>query len=246
MILGLLQARLSSQRLPKKVLRPIMGRPMLALQLERVRRSRLIDKLIVATSTESSDDPIAALCVAEGIACFRGSLVDVLDRFYHAAKSHAPAAVVRLTGDCPLADPHVIDATIDFFLSGAYDFVSNCQPPYTFPDGLDVAVIRYHALETAWREACTRHEREHVTPFIKFHSQRFRLGHYSRYPSLGHHRWTVDEVEDFELITNIYTVLYPSNPLFVTTDILQLLAAHPEWFHLNRQYGRNAGSKSSH
>ncbi len=244
-VLAVLQVRVSSSRLPEKVLKPILGRPMLAHQLDRVRRSKKIDTLVVATSTNPEDDAIAELCAREGVACFRGSLDDVLDRFYRAATGHAPEHVVRLTGDCPLTDPGVIDETIAFFQEGDYDYVSNCQPPYTFPDGLDVEVMRFSALSSAWQEAILPSEREHVVPFIKRRPERFRLGHYTHKPSLGYLRWTVDEPEDFEFVTKIYEALQPEGLDFSSADVLRVLAEHPEWLDINRHHQRNAGSRPS-
>lgn len=245
MILGVLQARVSSTRLPGKVLRPLLGKPMLQCQIERVRRAKLIDKLIVATSTDSSDDAIEEVCRRGGIACHRGQLQDVLDRYYQAAKSYRPAHVVRLTGDCPLADPDLIDRVVRFYLNGRYDHVSNGGEPPTFPDGLDVEVFPFSALEVAWREAGLPSEREHVTPFIYNHPERFRVAQYANDVNLSHLRWTVDEPEDFELVNIIYETLYPAKPDFSTADILSLLEQRPELKTINTQYRRNEGYAKS-
>src|SRR5476649_1017963 len=147
---AILQARVSSSRLPGKVLKPILGRAMLLHQLDRVRRAGSLDDLVVATSTESGDDAIETMCAAEGIRCFRGSLNDVLDRFYQAALPFNPDYIVRLTGDCPLADPELIDRVVNFLITGGFD-IAGAAP--TFPDGLDVEAMRFSILETAWREA---------------------------------------------------------------------------------------------
>jgi len=148
MILAILQARTSSSRLPGKVLKPILGKPMLLLQIERVRRARKIDKLVVATSNDPSDDGIEALCKQHGIDCFRGSLNDVLDRFYRAALTYNPEHIVRLTGDCPLIDPELVDSIIDMHLEGNYDYTSNAIQ-MTFPDGLDVEILTIKVLKEA-------------------------------------------------------------------------------------------------
>lgn len=240
MILAILQARLSSNRLPGKVLLPLFGMPMLARQIERLKRSRRIDALVVATSDQAGDDAIAALCAESGVACFRGSLDDVLDRFYKAALQRHPATVVRLTGDCPLTDPEVIDNCIDFFREGDFDYASNAVEP-SFPDGLDVEVMRFDCLAQAWREARLPSEREHVTPFIHSRPQRYRIGHYRNDPDLSHLRWTVDEPDDLELVRSIYEALYPKNPTFSTRDILALLESRPELVVLNAGHQRNAG-----
>ena len=174
MILGILQARASSRRLPGKVLKPILGRPMLERQIERLRRARRLDGLVVATSTDAGDDAIDALCRSLGVECFRGSLEDVLDRFYRAVLRHAPQSAVRLTADCPLADPAVIDRLVELHAAGGYDYTSNTLVR-TYPDGLDAEVVALPCLEAAWREAALPSEREHVTPFIYNRPQRFRL-----------------------------------------------------------------------
>jgi glutamate-1-semialdehyde 2,1-aminomutase len=241
---AVLQARFSSSRLPGKVLLPLQGRPMLARQLERLRRSRRVDALVVATSDRPDDDELAALCAEEGVACFRGSLDDVLDRFYRAADQYKPAAVVRLTGDCPLADPAVIDACIDFFRAGGYDYASNSVEP-TFPDGLDVEVMRFDCLERAWREAAVPSEREHVTPFIHTRPDRFRIGSFRNKRDLSSMRWTVDEPDDLEFVRAVYAALYPENSAFATGDVLALLERRPELAAINDRHQRNEGYEKS-
>ncbi|KKU11469.1 MAG: hypothetical protein UX17_C0077G0004 [Parcubacteria group bacterium GW2011_GWC2_45_7] len=245
MILAVLQARMSSSRLPGKTLKPILGKPMLMLELERILRSEKINKLVVATSINTEDDLIAEISQKMSVVCFRGNLNDVLDRFYKAAQPYAPEHVVRLTGDCPLIDPEVIDATIDFYLQEGCEYASNCQPPYTFPDGLDTEVFSFSALETAWKEAILPSQREHVTPFIRKYPERFRIGHYMNNVSLGHLRWTVDEAKDFEFVTKVYEALYPVNSAFTTGDILQLLERNPALTRINNDIGRNEGTKKS-
>ncbi len=240
MILAILQARMSSSRLPGKVLRPILGVPMLMRQVERIRRATTLDALVIATSTDRSDDALARVCVENGLSCFRGSLDDVLDRFYHAARERNPEHVVRLTGDCPVADPAVIDAVVHYAVAGGFDYASNTLRP-TFPDGLDVEVVTFACLETAWREARLPSQREHVTPFIHQQPERFRVGNYAGPRDLSHLRWTVDEAPDFELIRQIYEALYPAKPDFDTDDILALLARRPELAQINASLKRNQG-----
>jgi len=238
--LAILQARVSSTRLPGKVLRPILGRPMLARQIERLTRSRLINKLLVATSVEPDDDQIERLCDEMGIACFRGSLSDVLDRFYQAAMPYNPDLIVRLTGDCPLADPELIDRGIEFIQKKHYDYVSNVNPR-TYPIGLDMEVFLFAALTQAWQEAKLPSEREHVTPYIRNHPDLFSIGNLAGSADLSFHRWTVDEPADFEFAEKMYQSLYPTNPAFTTSDILQLLAKHPELTSINYHIAHGAG-----
>ena len=241
-MLGVLQARTSSTRLPAKILKPILGRPMLALQIERVLRSRRLEGLVIATSTADEDASVAALAASIGLPCHRGSLDDVLDRIYQAALPHTPDYVVRLTGDCPLADWEVIDRAIDFAREGGFDYASNTLKP-TWPDGLDVEVVRFQSLATAWLEATSKLEREHVTPFVYGNKTRFKLGSMENEVDLSGLRWTVDEGADFEFVTRIYEALYPADPGFTTAKILGFLAQNPEVVALNAGIERNEGYK---
>lgn len=244
MILAILQARVSSSRLPAKVLKPILGVPMFVRQLERIRRSKRIDRVLVATSTEPSDDAIEKLSMENDVDCFRGNLNDVLERFYHASLLAKPDHIVRLTADCPLADPDLIDRVIEFYLNGHYDYASNTIKP-TFPDGLDVEVFRFSCLSQAWLGAKLPSEREHVTSFIYKQPDRFKVGCFKNDTDLSGLRWTVDEALDFELITKIYQALYPFNPNFTTSDILTYLDENPELKDLNLKYMRNEGFQKS-
>ncbi len=217
---------------------------MLLRQIERVQRSRRIDHLLVATSTEPSDDAIESLCRGSGVECFRGSLTDVLDRFYRAASLHDPEHVVRLTGDCPLCDPAIIDNVIEFHVAGDFDYTSNTIQP-TFPDGLDVEVFRFRCLQQAWQEAKLLSQREHVTPFICQQPERFKVGNFTNQTDMSYLRWTVDEPVDFELVTRIYEALYPANADFAFGDVLALLERVPELKSLNKAFMRNEGYRRS-
>jgi len=221
--LAILQARMSSTRLPGKVMAPVLGEPMIGRQLERLARSVRIDRLVVATSSDPSDDALADYCRGLGYPVVRGSLGDVLDRF-HEAMLLAPEAdtVVRLTADCPLADWTVIDALIDHHHATGADYTNNTAPERTFPHGLDAEVMRREALERAWREATDPYEREHVTPFIYRRPGEFRLENLSRKPSLAALRWTVDFPEDLEFVRDVYARLYPADPAFTTDAIVPL------------------------
>ncbi len=244
MILAVLQARMSSSRFPGKVLAPLLGEPMLFRQIERIRRARSIDDLVVATSTDESDRPLAEACAARGVKVARGSLGDVLDRFVTAARPFAPEAVVRLTGDCPLADPAVIDAVVARFRSGAFDYASNVEPA-TYPDGLDVEVVRMSALVRAHQDACLPSEREHVTPYVRNHPEIFPRANVENPVNLAHLRWTVDEPADLVFVEEVYRRLYPANPAFTTGDILELLDRDPRLADINAGFERNAGMAKS-
>ena len=198
-ILALLQARTSSSRLPGKVLRDILGVPMLLRQIERENLVRSIDHLVVVTSDDKSDDLLSKVLRERGVDCYRGSLNDVLDRFYQAAKLHNPVHVVRLTGDCPLVDFKLVDDVITEFLSSGVDYFSNISPP-TYPDGLDVEVFSWRTLDVANLNAESSFDREHVTPYIKA-SSHFSHGNMTHKEDLSHLRWTLDEPEDFQLLS---------------------------------------------
>jgi spore coat polysaccharide biosynthesis protein SpsF len=226
-MLTILQARMSSTRFPGKVLAPLAGAPMLQRQIERARRARRIGRLVVATSSDLSDDPIEVLCLELGVACHRGPLDDVLARFQGAMKRFGPTDhVVRLTGDCPLADWDVIDATIQRHLEAGADYTSNTLT-LTFPKGQDVEVMKAEHLATAAREAADPFEREHVTPFLYRHPERFRLANFERDEPAPDLRWTVDTPEDFAFVSRVYAALYPDNPAFTSEDVIRLTAGDP-------------------
>ena len=232
-ILTVLQARMSSSRLPGKVLRPILGRPMLGRHIDRLRRSRRLGRLVVATSSEASDDPIEAFCAGEGVGCFRGALQDVLGRFEGAASANDPVDhVMRLTGDCPLADPAIIDRLVDLHVEGRYDYSSNVRE-LTFPDGLDAEIMTRPVLRQAAGEAQDPYEREHVTAFIYRRPDRFRLGSLTNDAALGHLRWTVDTAADFRMVEAVYAALLPRKESFDYADILAFLTANPDIAAIN-------------
>lgn len=233
--LAIVQARMTSTRLPGKVLLPILGRPMLALQLERMRRSQLLGGIVIATTTNAADDPIVAMCAAEQVACFRGSEHDVLARYAGAAQAFSADTIVRITSDCPLMEPDLIDLSVGTFAQaqGQLDYVSNMLEP-SFPYGLAVEVFSRDALEQAHRKATSNAEREHVTPYIYWRPEQFRLRSLPHCVDLSHHRWTVDTPKDFELISKIYSCLYPENPRFNRDQVLDLLAQFPALLDINR------------
>lgn len=244
MVLAILQARVSSTRLPGKVLKPILGKPMLTHQIERALRAKRIDRLILATSRDPSDDSLERLCQEMNLPCYRGDLNDVLDRYYQASLLFHPLHVVRLTGDCPLVDPAVIDRVVECYLAGNFDYLSNTLEP-TFPDGLDVEIFSFFALKKAWMKAVLPSEREHVTPYIRNHEEIFKIGDFKGETDLSSHRWTVDEARDFEFITRVYEKLYPSAPDFGTAEVLDLLCKHPEIMNINQGIQRNEGYANS-
>ena len=238
-IAAVIQARMTSTRLPGKVLMPAAGRPMLAHQIERVRRAARVDTVCIATTTNAEDDPVVALAEAEGVAVFRGSEPDVLDRFVQAAESVGAGIAVRLTGDCPLTDPALIDAVIGVFRDSQppVDYATNSFPR-TWPIGLDVEVASMAALRTANEEADDTYDREHVTPFFYRQPERFRIARYPSDIDLSGYRWTLDERADYEFLVRILEALVPENPGFGWRDVIALLDAHPEWRTLNAGVGQ--------
>jgi len=240
LVTAVLQARMSSTRLPGKVLLPLLGVPMLTRQIERVRQAQSLDQIIVATSTAPADDTIASECMRTGVSCSRGSLDDVLDRFYRAVEPTLATVVVRLTGDCPLICPEVIDAVVALREHGRFDYASNAQER-SFPDGLDVEVMTRDSLAVAWQHGQLPSEREHVTPYIWKHPQLFRIGSYRNPIDFSVLRWTVDERADYALISTIFERLYPVNPRFRMADVLHLLESEPALAQLNAGIQQNEG-----
>lgn len=239
-VLALIQARMGSTRLPGKVLADLVGQPMIARVVYRVRQARSIDELVVVTSHQSTDDLLVSFCSSQGIACFRGSENDVLDRFYQAALPLQPDAVVRITADCPLIDPKVIDQVVSSFHTQRVDYASNTLRP-TYPDGLDTEVFSWAALETAWREAKKTSEREHVTPYIRNSGKFTLLNVESGLDSaMAQERWTVDEPVDLEFVRAIYCAL-SHRPEFDWRDVLQLLQERSDIVQLQGKCIMNQG-----
>lgn len=241
-IAAIVQARMSSTRLPGKVMKPILGKPMLAYQIERLKRAHSISNLIIATSTQPEDTVIADLAATLGVDCFRGSLSDVLDRYVGAARTVNPDHVLRTTADCPIIDPDVLDSVCALHVADNADYTTNNMPP-SWPHGLDLEVIRMDCLEQAWRESESPYDREHVTPFIRERPSRFKIANFASPKDFSYHRWTVDEPEDFELAQQIYEGLYPSSPKFSTRDVLDFLGVHPEISALNRKFAHSSPAR---
>ncbi len=237
---AIVQARMGSTRFPKKVMQTICGMPMIGLLLKRLANSKRIDKIILATSGDLRNDPLAEYVQTLGYTVFRGSEEDVLDRYYHAAKEAEADLVVRITGDCPLVDPVLVDEVISKLINDGVDYASNTVPP-TYPDGLDVEVFTFLALENAWNNAKAPQEREHVTPFI-YQSGKFSLTSLTCDTDYSGERWTVDEPADFEVAKKVFEHFNPRND-FGWLDVLALQEEHRDWFMANRHIGRNEGAR---
>ena len=258
-VVAIIQARMSASRLPGKVLLDIDGEPMLTRVVERTRRSQWVDQVIVATSIDPSDDPIETLCKQRQYPCFRGNLHDVLDRYYQAAMRYAADIVVRITADCPIIDPLVIDQTLMAFydlgpsmvsrhdkvskrstlpgqtITPGWDFTANRLPPpweRTFPIGLDTEVCTFSALENAWHNADQPHQREHVMPFLYEDGQDFRVLILNHTPGYGEVRLTVDTLQDLELLRLIYS-RFEGRDDFSWYEVIDLLEKEPSLGDIN-------------
>lgn len=233
-VVAIIQARMASSRLPGKVLADLGGRPVLEWVVRRASRTAGIEQVVVATSARPEDDAVAAFCEEKGIDCTRGSLQDVLDRYYQAAEAYEADVVLRLTGDCPLIDPGLLDELIETFLEAEppLDFAANRLPTErTIPIGLDAEICSFSALEVAWREAREAHQREHVMPFFYEHPDRFRILHIRQEQDYGHHRWTVDTPEDLELLRRVAAEFKDDG--FSWKEVLALFEARPELAEIN-------------
>lgn len=230
----IVQARMTSTRLAGKVLREVLHRPLLEYLVERLRRVKRAEHIVIATTTNDTDIPIVELCERLSVPFFRGSEHDVLARYHMTAEAHHADPVIRITSDCPVIDPAVIDHIIEFYVNNpdTYDYVSNALVR-SYPRGMDTEVFSFQALHEAFTEATAQPDREHVTPFIYTRPKRYRLGHVVYGENLSRHRWTVDTPEDFDLIRKIIESLYPAKHEFGMQDILDLMTAHPDWPVIN-------------
>ena len=249
---AIIQGRMAASRLPGKVLLDISGKPMLVRVLERTRRAETVGEVLVATTTDPSDDPVVDFCQAHGYICFRGSQYDVLDRYYQAARSMQAEVVVRITADCPVIDPQLIDRTVTEFFQANADFAADRLPPpwhRTYPIGLDVEVVTFAGLERAWQQADQPHQREHVMPFFYegiptdasvttqpvtiYRSPRgFRVVYLNHDRDFGSLRWTVDTSEDLELIRQVYQHFAGCDD-FTWLDVLDLFQREPQLAQIN-------------
>jgi glutamate-1-semialdehyde 2,1-aminomutase len=236
---AIVQARMDSKRFPNKALQLVCGVPLIGLLLERLARARSIDKIVLATSTSTSNQPLVAYASRAGVDVYEGSEEDVLDRYYQAALRSDADIVVRITGDCPLVDPGLVDATVQLLIDSGADYVSNTDP-LSYPDGLDIEAFRFAALERAWGEAADPHQREHVTPFI-IDEQHFRKAALQYQEDHSRERWTVDEPADLDVIRNVFEYFGPRRD-FSWLEVLQLCEARPELFAANRHIDRDEGS----
>ena len=239
---AIVQARMGSTRFPGKVLKLVCGTPLIELLLQRLSVARSVDEIVLATSVDPRDDRLAAHVRELGITVSRGSEQDVLDRYYRAAIQAGADVVVRITGDCPLIDPGLVDEAMAAFKDGEADYLSNTDPP-TYPDGLDLEVFTFAALECAWRHARRPTEREHVTPYLR-EPGRFRVRSLRSEQDLSAVRWTVDEPADLEVVAAVFGRFHPRRD-FTWHEVVQLMQREPSLFAANRQLPRNQGASMS-
>jgi glutamate-1-semialdehyde 2,1-aminomutase len=237
--IAIVQARMGSTRFPNKVMQPILGVPLIELLLKRLSKAKRIDQIILATSDDPRNQPLVDHVRKLGYTVFQGSENDVLNRYYQAAKTNNPDTIVRITGDCPLIDPEVVDLVIAAYERDGVDYMSNTRPP-TFPDGLDTAVFSFAALERAQMEATSQYEREHVVPYIR-ESGHFQIGNLRHSEDCSAERWTVDEPADFEVVKAVFEHFKPRQD-FGWLEILALRRTQPELFTANQHMVRNEGT----
>lgn len=245
-IVAIIQARMSSTRLPKKVLLPLGKKTVIENVYDRVSRSKLINKVVLATTTDPSDDILSEFCQSKGMEVFRGSLDDVLDRYYQAGKHYKTDVIVRITGDCPLCDAEIIDRTVSKHIKDHNDFTATAYlGNETFADGLDVDVFDFSAIKTSWEKARLSYQREHVGQYITANAKDFKIGHIENSENLSSKRWTLDEPNDYEFLKAVYQGLGQESNDFNMKEILQYLKDHPELENLNHQIIRNEGLHKS-
>lgn len=232
-IVAIIQARMGSTRLPGKILKTVMGKPLLWYMFNRLHYSHTIDLSVLATSTSPQDNVIEDFAQKYNINLFRGSEQDVLDRYYKAATRYKADIIIRLTGDCPLIDPKIIDKVVNYFLENT-EQVDYVQTALSFPDGVDTEVFSYEALEKAWQNATKKSEREHVTPYIWKNTDIFKINAIENDQNLSNLRLVVDYEEDFQVVSEILKNLYKTNSIFYTEDVLNFLEKRPDLQQLNK------------
>jgi spore coat polysaccharide biosynthesis protein SpsF (cytidylyltransferase family) len=245
-IAAIIQARTGSTRLPKKVLAKIEGKPMLWHIIERVKKAKNINEIIIATTNRKEDKKIIKIAKKSGVKSFAGSEEDVLDRYYKAAEKYNTDIIVRITGDCPFVDPEIIDKIVEFFKKNNFDYVSTGhitkqKHELNYPAGLNTEVFSFSALKKAWKQALLPSEREHVTPYIWKNDKLFKIRTINSGQNFSHMRWTVDEKQDLKLIREVYKKLYSDQKIFLMQDILDLFKKEPYLMEINKGIKRDEG-----
>jgi spore coat polysaccharide biosynthesis protein SpsF len=237
--IAIIQARMGSTRLPGKILKTLAGKPALWHVIDRLRHSRYLRDIIIATTEKPEDDIVINFCEENQVKYFRGSEKDVLDRYYQAAKFFCADPIIRITADCPVIDPVIVDELIDRFFKGCYDIYSLGGE---FPNGLDCGVLRFWVIEDLWRNTELPSDREHVgVTYIRNHPEKYKIGEYKKFKGLYEHRWTLDEENDLRFLQAVYNRLYKTGRIFLTQDILNLLEKEPKLMEMNAGIIRNEG-----
>lgn len=234
---------MGSTRLPGKVMMDLCGAPVIEHVVTRLNESKLIDKIIIATSEDENNKPIIDFCRDNGVGCFVGSEEDVLDRYYQTARNNGIGEediIIRITSDCPLIDPFVVDKVIEEHIYNKNDYTANVIE-CTYPDGLDCEVFNFDVLEDAWINANLSSQREHVTLYIRDNPDKFKLCNVRNDKDLSSLRWTLDEEEDFIFINEVYKNLFHKDSFFTMEDVIQLLNEKPELLDINSKFTRNEG-----
>ncbi len=234
-VVAIIQARMGSTRLSGKVMKNLCGKTVLAHDIARVKQAKLVDYIVIATTTNITDDVIVDEAIKNGVKIFRGSEADVLSRYYLAAKEYHADIIVRITSDCPLFDPKVLDDLLHFYLDHDYDIVSNAGSDLktrTYPRGLDTEIFSFLALENAYLKAGEKYQREHVTPYIYENAN--SIYYYKNVEDYSKYRWTLDTEEDWKLISKIYEYLYHDEHDFYLKDIVKLMDEYPELSDINK------------
>lgn len=234
-VVAIIQARVGSTRLPRKVLKEIQGKTVLYHVIERIRQSNCINQIIIATSNLKQDDDIVKEAEKLEISCFRGSETNVLSRYYNAALYNNADIIVRITSDCPLIDPNIIDEMIKFYLDNSYSIVSNASMDSnnrTYPRGLDTEIFSFNVLNQAFKSACESYQLEHVTPYIYENNK--DVYYYKNNKDYSKYRLTLDTIEDFKLIETIYKMLYKDKHDFYLNDIVKLMEDNPKLIEINK------------
>jgi spore coat polysaccharide biosynthesis protein SpsF (cytidylyltransferase family) len=235
----MIQARTGSSRLPGKVLSKIENKPMIWHVINRVKKIKSVQQIVLITTKEKPDQALLDIAEAEGIIGFAGDTNDVLNRHYQSALQISADPIIRITGDCPVIDPYLVEEMLQFFLKNNFDYVSNIHPA-TYPDGLDAEIFSFQTLEKTTLNAKLKSEREHVTPYMENNPELFKTYNFENNEDLSHIRLTVDQKEDLELIQKIYSMMAPKNN-FGFNEILDLISNNPEIFKINSKYKRNEG-----
>lgn len=234
----MIQARTGSKRFPKKVLARIQNKPLIYYIISRVKKTK-INQIVLLTTKKTEDKTLLRLAKKYQILGYSGEINDVLSRFYHCAIEFDADPIIRITGDCPMIDSKIIDKLLDVYQKNNYDYVTNTLPP-TFPDGLDVEIFSFSALEKAFKNAKLKSEREHVTPYIRNNRKIFKIFNFVNDENLSHFRWTVDEKKDLKLVRKIYSLMKP-NENFNYKQILKIISKNPSLTKINNEIQRNEG-----